>query len=143
VYEMSENHTDAPDTPQEPVVHPTKPLWWFVCAHYSLVVLVTPIFLFCLLRLMLPPVNIKIIPRAGWPELLLIAGFIGLLMHKKWAYMLFVIISLNAEVLFIHSIISLYPTSGYKEYVQYAIWFGLILVVASICGLNCGRKQDR
>ena len=139
---MSENHTDAPDTPQEPVVHPTKPLWWFVCAHYSLVVLVTPIFLFCLLRLMLPPVNIKIIPRAGWPELLLIVGFIGLLMHKKWAYMLFVIASLIVEAILIYPVLSYSTRWLTTEDVIYVIWFGLILVTASICGLNCGRQKN-
>ena len=116
MYEVSENHTDTPDTAQEPVVHPTKPSWWFVYAHYSLVVLATPPFLFCLVRVMMPPVNIKIVPAPGWPEALLIAGYIGLIFRKEWAYMLFVIISVIVEVLLINSIISLYPTSGYKEY---------------------------
>jgi len=133
---MNENRTDAPDTPQEPVVHPTKPLWWFVYAHYSLVVLVTPLFLFSVFRVVMFRGSVMV-PAPGLPEALLIAGFIGLFIRKERAYLLFVIIAVFAEALFI-VYLSLWH---FTELVVLAVWFGLILLLASICGLNCGRQK--
>ena len=134
---MSENTTDNLNALQKPDDNSTKPLWWFVYVHYSLVVLATLPFLFCLVRVVMPPVNIKIVPAPGWPEVLLIVGFIGLLFRKKMAYMFFVIISLIAEALLIVSPSAWQAT----EFVVLAIWFGLILLSALICGLTCNPKS--
>jgi len=142
---MSENRTDEPSTPQEPVVHPTKPLWWFVYAHYLLVVLVTPLFLFTVFRVLTFRGGVWV-PAPGLPEALVIAGFIGLFMRKERAYLFWVIISVIAEVLLIRPIVSGYSFSGYWGIV-FVIWFVLILMSASVCGLTCpaptGGKPPR
>ena len=121
---MNENHIDAPGTAQEPVVHPTKPLWWFVYAHCSLVVLVTPPFLFSVFRV------------------LFVVGYVALLFRKERAYMILVIASLIVEAILIYPVLSYSTRWLTTEDVIYVIWFGLILVTASICGLNCGRQKN-
>jgi len=138
---MNENHIDAPGTAQEPVVHPTKPLWWFVYAHCSLVVLVTPPFLFSVFRVLFVRGG-PMVPAPGLLEVLFVVGYVALLFRKERAYMILVIASLIVEAILIYPVLSYSTRWLTTEDVIYVIWFGLILVTASICGLNCGRQKN-
>ena len=96
------------------------------------------LFLFCLIRVVMPPVNIKIVPAPGLFEVLIIVGYVGLLFRKKVAYMLCIIPSLIVVALLIA-----YPGAwNDTEFVVLAVLFGLILVTASICGLTCRRQRN-
>ena len=138
---MENLNTDAPNAAQEPVVHPAKPLWWFDYVHYSLVVLVAPLFLFSVLRVLMYRGSVMV-PPPGWPEALMIAFFIGLFIRKERAYIaypFFIIISVFMEAFLIvrfsrwqHTVLM----------VLVMIWFGLILLSASICGLTCRRQRN-
>jgi len=141
VYEMSENRTDTPYAPSALIEEEAKPVWWFVYAHYSLVGLMTLPFLYSLYHVVICVITFPggpMTPRPGLPEALLIVGFIGLLFRKKWAYMICVIVSLIVEALYLvyHSVWQLPPFV-----VLGMIWFGLILVSASICALTCRRQK--